>query len=236
MPKNKYARTYVISLGGSVMMPGEINVAFLKQFKRFILSFLQQHQSTRFVIVAGGGKIARQYQNAAQEISRVSYEDADWIGIHATRLNAHLLRTIFRKQAHPVVFDNPYKDSKINTNYPIIIASGWRPGWSTDYIAVCLTERFNAKEFINAGKPSHVYTKNIDRFPDAKKLAQISWKEYRKLIQDQWIPGFSSPVDPVAAKKAQRLKLRAIIVSGKNFPNLKRYLLGKPFEGTVIHP
>ena len=38
-------------------------------------------------------------------MSRVTDEDKDWIGIHATRLNAHLLRTIFRDVADPVVID-----------------------------------------------------------------------------------------------------------------------------------
>jgi hypothetical protein len=30
-------------------------------------------------------------------------EDLDWLGVHATRLNAHLFRTIFRDLAHPVI-------------------------------------------------------------------------------------------------------------------------------------
>ena len=95
----KSIKTIVISLGGSIIVPGKIQVDFLKQFKEFILKFIKKDY--RFIIVAGGGKICREYQDAAGKISSLNNEDKDWLGIHTTRLNAHLLRTIFKKEAYP---------------------------------------------------------------------------------------------------------------------------------------
>lgn len=233
--KQRYSKTIVMALGGSVMVPDEINVEFLKRFRKFILLFLKNNtpRHCRFIIVAGGGKIARDYQRAANEIIRLPSEDKDWIGIHATRINAHLLRTIFREKACPTVLDNPHKPLK--TRRPIIIASGWRPGWSTDYIAMILAKRFHSSTVIIAGRPSHVYDKDNGKYKDAKKLTDLTWKEYRKLITRRWSPGLPSPVDPIAAKEAQRAKITAVVIRGDNLQNLKNVLLNKKFEGTTIH-
>lgn len=211
-------------------MPGKINTQLLRNFRRLIL---KQHKlGHRFVIVAGGGKLARFYQAAASKIVRLSYDDMDWLGIHSTRLNAHLLRTIFRTQAEPVVIDAEERPIKFNNK--IIIASGWRPGWSTDYIAVRLAKKIGAGRVIIAGRPAFVYTKDHQKYKDAKPLKIISWRDYRRLIGSRWIPGMSAPVDPVAAKAAQLWGIKAIIVKGTNLKNLENLLNGKKFIGTVI--
>jgi len=212
------------------MVPDKINVNFLKKFRKLILKFTKRGK--KFVIVAGGGKIARNYQKAAAKIIKITYEDLDWIGVHSTRLNAHLLRTIFFKESCPIILDNPYKP--IHTKKPIIIASGWKPGWSTDFISILLAKRFGAKEAIIAGKPPYVYDKDFMRYKDAKPFKKVDWKNYRKIIGSRWIPGMPSPVDPIGAKLAQKTKLKAIIIKGTNLKNFENLLLGKPFEGTVI--
>ncbi len=174
----KNSKTVVISLGGSVIIPKEIQIRFLKKFKEFILRFLKKNY--RFVIVAGGGNICREYQKAAATIARVSDEDKDWIGIHATRLNAHLLRTIFKKEAYPIVLDNPLK--QINgKNYNLFIGSGWRPGWSTDYDTILLAERFKADKIINATNIDYVYEKDIAKHKSAKPIKEITWDKIKNI-------------------------------------------------------
>jgi len=85
---------YVLSLGGSIVVPGAIDIEYLKEFKQFIDRRIEQ--GDRFILTVGGGKTARNYQAAAERVSGVDDEERDWLGIHATRLNAHLLRTIFK--------------------------------------------------------------------------------------------------------------------------------------------
>ena len=228
-------KTIIISLGGSIIVPrpGEINIRFLKKFRKLILKYIKR--DFRFIIVAGGGKICRVYQKAADLITKVSYEDMDWLGIHTTRLNAHLLRTIFRKEACPVVFDNPFK--KIKKEFfkkPVIVASGWRPGCSTDYDSVLLAKRFKVKEIINAGNIPFAYSKDPKRYKNAIQIKKISWEDYRKLVGSKWIPGLSTPFDPIASKFAQKLKIRTIITLGTDLKNFEKILLGKKFRGTVI--
>ncbi|KPJ73510.1 hypothetical protein AMJ48_00935 [Parcubacteria bacterium DG_74_1] len=228
------SRTTLIALGGSIICPqtGKINTVFLKDFKELILKLIKRGH--RFIIVAGGGKICRLYQKAAAKIVKLPYEDIDWLGIHATRLNAHLLRTIFRGLAYPVVLDEPEKPVK--NNWRLLIAAGWKPGWSTDYIAVLLAKRFRIKKIIDAGNIPFVYNKDFLKYKNASPIKEISWKNYQKLVGTKWIPGLAAPIDPVAAKLAQKLKIPALIVKGTELKNLEKVILGQKFEGTIIEP
>jgi len=228
MPKE----TVVIGLGGSIIVPKNIQVEFLKRFRKFILKFLKQGK--RFVIVTGGGVTARNYIKAASGFNRVSDEDKDWLGIHATRINAHLLRTIFKKEAYPTVLDNPLK--QINgENYKLFIGSGWRPGWSTDYDAILLADRFKAQKIIIASNIDYVYDKDIAKYKTAKPIKEITWNKYCKLIGRKWKPGMKAPVDPIAARLASKLKMTVIMVKGTNLKNLENILNNKKFKGTIIH-
>ena len=133
---NKFAmseknKTIIIALGGSIIFPENIDIKFLKNFKNFVQKW---HRKKKFIIVIGGGQLCRIYQRAASQITNINNEDRDWLGIHVTRVNAHLLRTIFREIADPVVIDNV--DKIKNLKYSVTIASGWKPGWSTDYVAI----------------------------------------------------------------------------------------------------
>lgn len=229
--KYKFGKTVVIALGGSVIYPEVIDIQFLKSFRTFILKRLRN--GSRFVIAAGGGRIARVYQEAASKVSKITDNDKDWIGIHGTRLNAHLLRTMFRDVADPVVVDSCDKMKAFR--YPVTIASGWRPGWSTDYIAVALAQGFGVPEAIVAGKPAFVYDKDNQKHNGAKPFHSLSWREYRRLIPGTWKPGIHAPVDPVAAKLAEQKKIKAIIVNGKDLKNFSNLLSGKDFRGTLIH-
>ena len=240
-------KTIIISLGGSIICPkeGEINVDFLKQFKKLIFKFLK-NTSLKFIVVTGGGRTNRMYVKAAMKIGKVCYEDADWLGIHTTRLNGHLLRTIFAGVAYPVLIDDPHKIIKGNPR--LLIATGWRPGWSTDYIAVLLAKRFGTKEIINAGNIPFVYkgvkpaqglceeNKDLKEYKKAFPVKEISWDDYRKLVGSKWTPRLSSPIDPIAAKEAQKLKIRALIFKGTELKNFEKVILGKEFKGTIIRP
>jgi uridylate kinase len=242
--KYSFKKTVVVALGGSIVHPDVIDIKFLKDFKKFLAPFVRR--GTRFVLVVGGGKLARRFQEAAHAVSRLADEDKDWIGIHATRLNGHLLRTIFRDVADPVMIDARHR--VVAPKYPVTIAAGWRPGWSTDYVAMQLAADFGAGEAIIAGKPAHVYSRDPSKVITKKrssrgqaakvslpkKFDRISWGDYRKLIPRKWKPGLHAPVDPVGAALGERAGVRAIIVDGRNLKNFAALLNGNDFQGTII--
>ncbi len=225
----------VISVGGSLIVPnGGINTKFLNQLNDFIRNQLAQNHKRQFFLVIGGGATARHYIDAGREVvgHELSNEDLDWLGIHATRLNAHLIRTIFRDIAHPNIIK--HYDVIQKAEEPVVVASGWKPGRSTDYCATLLCEDYDVRSVINLSNITQVCDKDPNKFPDAKPIKNISWADFRKLIGDEWKPGLNAPFDPIAAKKAQELGVQVAILSGSDFNNIKKYFENKEFIGTVV--
>lgn len=227
-------KTVIISLGGSLIVPDEIDWEFVRGFKEVIKK--QIEKGYKFIIITGGGKLARRYQEAAIRVTnKLTDDDRDWLGIHATRMNAHFIRTIFRDNAHPVINKNPNDlENFYNFKEPILVAAGWRPGFSTDYDAVVLGKYFDVTKVVNLSNIDYVCNKDPNKFSDAKKLEEISWIDFRKMVGDVWDPGMNAPFDPIASKIAEESQMEVVIMNGKKLDNLENYLEGKKFRGTVI--
>jgi uridylate kinase len=223
----------VLSVGGSLIIPnGGVNTDFLSKLNVFIRRNVSKNR--RFFIVSGGGSTARHYINGGRKvIKKITNEDLDWLGIHSSRLNAHLLRTIFRDLAYPRITEN-YNQRIYNLREPIVIGAGWIPGWSTDYCAVMFAKNYNANILINLSDLYWVYDKDPNKYQGAKIIEKTTWDFYQTLIDDKWTPGLSAPVDPIAAKLAKEMKLTVITTKGNDFRNLQRIIDGKSFKGTVI--
>ncbi|MBP3708808.1 MAG: UMP kinase [Treponema sp.] len=157
---------------------------------------------------------------------------ADWIGIMATRLNAQLLKACCGSLCTDDVVYNPTGD--VSFTGKILVASGWKPGFSTDNDAVLLAEKFSADTVVNLSNIEKVYTDDPRKNPDAKPLDGISWNDFRVMVGDEWTPGKNTPFDPVASKKAEQLGLTVICASGKNIENIRAILDEKEFVGTKI--
>lgn len=221
----------VVSVGGSLIVPDSIDVSFLKNLRELVLRKVEEGFS--FYVIAGGGRLARRYQDAIREVrEKVNDADADWLGIHSTRLNAQLLRTVFKEQADSVIIENPTKS--INTKYSVIIGSGWKPGNSTDYCAVVAAKKIGAKKIINLSNVDYVYDSDPRTNPNAKKFENLTWATFRNIIPKEWAPGLSSPFDPVAAKEAESAHIEVAMINGAKLEELENYISGKPFIGTSI--
>ncbi len=225
--------TIVMSVGGSLIVPNNIDTTFLKALKKLVME--ETARNRRFIIIAGGGKTARRYQDAAGEVSALGSEDLDWLGLHATRLNGHLLLTIFRDVAHRAMVTNPDDVLDVPDQAKLIIAAGYRPGASTDLRAIQIADRVGAAKVINLSNTDYVYTDDPNTNPDAKRIEDITWNEFRTLIPEDWDPGLSAPFDPVAAREAQSLGIEVAQINGARLSELDNYLTGKPFIGTRIH-
>lgn len=221
-------QTIIISLGGSLVAPFEIDLEFLKNFKNCLKKYLKDK---KFFILVGGGKTARNYQKALSEFGAKS-ADRDWIGIDATKLNAKVVKSVFGSKSYSEIITDPNK--KIRTNKGIVVGAGWKPGWSTDYDAVLIAKTHGIKTIINLTNIDYVYNKNPKEFSDAKSLEKIDWKSFRRIVGEKWTPGLNMPFDPRASKLASKLKLKVIIINGKKLDRLENCLNNKPFIGTTI--
>lgn len=223
-------RTYVLSLGGSLIVPDDVNYKFIKLFKALIIKKIKNNG--RFIIVCGGGGLNRRYNEAAKMIKTMTNEELDWIGIYTTRYNAEFIRIMFGKFAHSKIATDPHR--KFDTKKAIIIGAGYKPGWSSDYDAVYLAKTYGSRSVVNLSNIDYVYDKDPNKFSDAVPIKEMGWKNFRKIVGNKWEPRMNKPFDPIASREAQKLGLKVTILNGKNLDNLERYLDDKNYIGTNI--
>jgi uridylate kinase len=240
------ASVQVLSLGGSIIAPDRVDVAFLRAFRKAVLENLEQDAGRRLILVCGGGGPAREYQGAyravlsvagagaAAEGAEAEAEAQDWIGVAATRLNAELVRFLFQPHCPQPVVADPTAVTVFTGR--VLVAGGWKPGFSTDYDAVLLARRFQADTLVNLSNVARIYSADPKVDPSARPLDRLRWAELQAMVGTTWVPGKNVPFDPVATAEAARLGLRVVVAAGRNIENLKKILAGQDFEGTVVGP
>ncbi len=221
----------IISLGGSIIIPKTgFNPVFLKRFRTMMLNEVKNGK--KFVLIVGGGDTARRYQYALRKTVKPTNKDLDWMGIATTKVNAEFVRLFLQNVAYKEVVSDPKK--KIKTSKPIIIASGFKPGCSTDLRAVQYAKMYNATDVMNLSNIAYVYDKDPAKYKNAKKITKISWKDFRKIVGSSWNPGSNVPFDPIASKEAQTLGLRVSMLKGTDLKEVKKAMIGEKFRGTII--
>lgn len=228
--------TKVLSVGGSIVAPEYPDVEFVGKFAEMIKDYLSSHKGDKLIFVVGGGGPARIYQKAFRDVTGTApdagTDAADWIGIMATRLNAQFVKACFGDLCKEAVVTDPTQAKAFTGS--ILLAAGWKPGFSTDNDAVLLAEKFGADTVVNLSNIEKVYTDDPRKNPDAKPLDNISWADFRKMVGDEWTPGKNCPFDPIASKKAESMGLKVICAGGKNLDNIRAILEGKNYIGTTI--
>lgn len=225
--------THVISLGGSIVVPDSVDADYLVRFRACLSEYLQENEDARVVLVVGGGAPARSYQAACRTVRPdVDNDTLDWIGVAATRLNATLLRHVFGDLCRDEVVTDPSRPGTFSGR--VLVGSGWKPGFSTDFDAILLAEHFGATVVYNLSNITHVYDSDPRYDPHARPYEVLSWAEFRRLVGDEWKPGGNAPFDPVAAKRAQEAGIGVVVANGRDLANLASLLRGGPVTGTRI--
>ncbi|MEK6817591.1 MAG: UMP kinase, partial [Nanoarchaeota archaeon] len=80
-------KVIVLSLGGSQIIPDDVNVKYLDEFKKILL---KNKKNYKFIVVCGGGSLARKYIKAI-EFSKQNEKFQSLAGISATRTNARFM-------------------------------------------------------------------------------------------------------------------------------------------------
>lgn len=225
---------WIISLGGSLIAPGEVDTGFLGEFCAAVRSQVAAHPQRRFVVVCGGGGPARSYQSAYRALANPGTDAAaDWVGIAATRLNAELLKQLFADLAPDEVVTDPTAVTDLQA--PVLVAAGWKPGFSHDFDAVIIAERLGARRIVKLSGAGCIRSADPRTDPGARALEHLTWAELQRIIGNRWSPGYSAPFDPIATARAGDLGL-TLVVAGSDLANLQRVLDGGPFSGTTVGP
>jgi uridylate kinase len=223
----------VLSLGGSVIFPktkDDIDVEYLKRFT----SLLRSCKDRKFVIVTGGGWIARKYIRALKEAG-ASQKECCLIGIGVTKLNALFLAKFADQDAAKSIPSSIKEIKKLLEKHHIVFVGGlsYEENNTSDGTAAKIAHALKT-DFMNITDVPGLYTKDPRKYNDADFIRKISFEKFDALVADMdYNPGQHFVLDQQAAKIIKKHKIRTMIV-GKDIENIRKCLKNKPFEGTII--
>lgn len=224
-------KVIVLSLGGSIIIPDQVNIKYLEAFRKEIR---KHYRNYKFVIVCGGGSIARRYISALKEDGENETKQSK-AGCRATRMNALLLMDLFGKEAN----DNIPKDMKEIENYlpknNVVICGALRyaPKSTSDGTAAKIANKLNT-DFINMTNVKGLYDKNPGKYKNAKFIEKISWKDFEKMaLAIRHKPGQHFVLDQKAATIIRKYRIPTFIIN-ENLKNFSNLIKGKKFIGTSI--
>jgi uridylate kinase len=226
-----FDRRIVVKIGGTIFYPNHINIALLRDLRIAIGGHIH---NTQFIVVVGGGKGARLYQNAIKECLLDHGHDVpdidkklDLIGIDVTKLNAQMFGHIFGARVLNSI------DDAITDDDEVVIASGYEPGHSTDYDAMYLARKWQADKVIVLSNITQIHTADPNTDPNAEPLDEISWKDLKKMVGTDWSPGSNVPMDTTAVDIGLDSDIE-VVFAGRHMDNFERILDGEEYIGTRI--
>lgn len=224
-------KTIVISLGGSLIIPEKIDFSFLEKFKKTLRKY---YRTCKFVVICGGGTIARKYIYVLEKEGR-SKKELSLAGIRATRMNARFMMQLFGKEANDALLLN-MRAIKNNLSKNSVVFCGalrFTKNSTSDTTAAKIARFFNTP-FINLTNVNGLYTADPKTNKNAKFIRKISWKDFESMaLKIRHKPGQHFVLDQKAAILIKKHKIPTYII-GKNLSNLEKILKNKHFQGTLI--
>lgn len=224
-------KVIVISLGGSLIVPDKFNTRYLSKFKKTIRKYYKTH---KFVLVCGGGSIARKYISALRS-EKKSEKELSMAGIRATRMNAQFLMQIFGKEANgELPKDMKEIKNDLSKNNVVICGALRYTKKSTSDATASKIAHYLKGEFINMTNIKGLYTANPVVHKEAKFIPEISWKDFDKMAnKTKYKPGQHFVLDQGAAKIIKEFKIPTYII-GDGLKNIEKILKKQKFIGTLV--
>lgn len=225
-------KIWVISLGGSRIVPDKVDEKLLKDFKKLI----ENHSDKKFVVVTGGGSTARNYINASKKFKK-SIEQQSLVGISITRFHAEFLSRIFGEIANPPekVPRNMRKIKNLLRKNQVVFCGAlrWKANKTSDGTAAEIANCLKCK-LINLTNVKGLYNSDPKKNKNAKRIPKITWEEFNKITQRiKFKPGQNFVLDQDASKIIMKNQIPTYIL--KDLKEIKKILKGEEnFEGTLI--
>jgi uridylate kinase len=224
-------KVIVLSLGGSLIIPNDINITYLKKFKRVILKHKRKY---KFIIVCGGGDLARKYISALASVG-MSIKFQGFSGISATRMNARFISYFFNQDQKRGIPHTIPELKRYAKEYDLVFCGGleYRTNQTSDSTAAEIAQHLKAK-FVNLTNVQGLYDKNPSKFRNAKFIPEISWDAFDKMANKlKFHPGQHFVLDQTASGMIKKSKITTYIL-GEDLKQLDALLSNKKFKGTKI--
>lgn len=223
-------KTLVISLGGSKIIPENVDLTFLQEFKRIVV---KHSKETKFVVVCGGGSVARKYIEALKKDKKSDYLQS-MIGISITRMNARFISYLFGEDPEKGIPTDMKEVENLVKKNDFVFCGGLRyaPDQTSDTTAARLASHLGA-HFINITNVKGLYTADPKKDKTAEFIEKITWKDFNSMANKiKFSAGQHFVLDQSAAEEIMKHKITATIVG--NLREFEKVLSSKPFVGTTI--
>ncbi|MFH0956472.1 MAG: UMP kinase [Candidatus Aenigmatarchaeota archaeon] len=222
-----------LKVGGSVFCPTEKPDTFFAE--RLAETLRKLSRSHRLVVTVGGGKLARKMIESARKKGSKSHERLHKVGIDASRKNARYLVDILDGAAHPYVPESEEAVKKAFAGGKIVVTGGFRPGQTTDTVAMQCALSVGAELLVIGTDVKGVYTKDPKKYSDAIFMSEMSPEDLVDMAGTGAVkPGTKTVVDSIAARMIAENAVKVAVVDIRDLQNLESLIAGEDFEGTVI--
>lgn len=219
----------VVSVGGSVLIPGNNDSEYISRLAGMLSSVKDEVQ---LAVVCGGGRTARYYATTGRELGGDTYQ-LDIMGIAATRINAQLLGVAFGDMPERVP-ETAAETARASEPGRIVVMGGTEPGHTTDAVAMMVAREMGADRVVNATAVDAVYTADPRKDPNAEKIPRMTIERLGELVYKEHDASASSVFDPLGVQIARESRIDISMVDGRNVEELRKAILGQPFDGTFV--
>lgn len=220
----------VVRIGGSVVASpptAEIIAEYAELLERL------EKQKHKLVVVVGGGSVARDFIELAQDLS-LNEVGQDEVAISVSRLFAQLFALKLGDLSPNFVPRTVDEAVKLFGRGKIVIMGGVKPGMTTDTVSAMIAEKIAADLLVKASDVDGVYTKDPKKYDDAEKIDHLSFDDLGALFElDEHRAGINQILDPKAVRVLQKCRIRMIVVNGFKPENVSLALKGEKV-GTII--
>jgi uridylate kinase len=222
----------VVSVGGSMIAQEKINALLIAKLANSINNL--RKEGFEFILVAGGGKIARDYIATAKTLGVQNNFVLDEIAITVTRLNALLLIQAF-DEAFPEVLTDVKQIHYILDSKRIPVFGGLIPGFTTDTVAASIAE-YTGGIFVNLSNQDGIYNVDPAHSKRARLIPRMSHEKLMKLLShgDSRSPGENMILDAFTCMILNRSKITTFVLNMQDLENFENAVRGLEFNGTII--
>jgi len=222
----------VVSVGGSMIAREKVDAALIAKFANSVNNL--RKEGFEFVLVAGGGKIARDYIATARTLGVENNFVLDEIAITVTRLNALMLIQAF-EQAFPDVLTDVKKIHEILAARKIPVFGGLIPGFTTDTVAASIAEYIGGI-FVNLSDQEGIFNADPRYSKNAHLIPKMSHEKLMRVLSknDSRAPGENMILDAFTCMILNRSKITTFVLNMADLENFEQAIKGSEFHGTIV--
>lgn len=214
----------VLKVGGFAFSTEGRTEPLISEYVKLLKQLAKEHQ---FVVVTGGGSIARAYIQIARDM-RVPESLCDQLGILVSRLNARLVVDGLSDSAYPEIPTTVVELGRFFASGKVVAMGGLQPGHSTNAVAAIAAETIKADLFLNATDVDGVYTSDPSKDASATHLDEVNVNKLAEILaHNEMNAGEYDLMDPIALRIIQRSHIPTVILDGRNLANVTKTIRGE---------